>query len=466
VLAWRASAPDPLTDRPIRSMAVLPCADGDDGGYLCSVLAERLITSLSQVPGITVLAFQTVVPFAGDPRGAIGVGKELGVDAVLTALVRGQPDALSVTVEVTDVRSGVHVWGSLFRSPSSDAVGMQDEIALDVAENLQLRLSSTDRERLRIIQTYQQAEYHWRDRAASSLEKAIGLFTEVIEADSAFARAYVGLANAYTLLHYYGDLKPWDSYPRARIAVERALALDESLADGHANLGLVKRDYDRDWEGAEREFQRALQLDPGSADALQWYAELLTMVGRFDEAVQRIEAAQRAKPNDLTIRAVHGWTLMSAGRFEEARRELDVTLAMDQDSELAHWFMGQLEFAEGDYVAAVEALEFAAAISGRLSRRVADLAAASALAGRQDRALELLGELERRSSGGEYVSRYDFAIVRTGLGEKDRAFRELEAALEERTWQVVYMGIDPMLAPLHGDPRFGRLLVRAGLPGR
>jgi serine/threonine-protein kinase len=157
---------------------------------------------------------------------------------------------------------------------------------------------------------------------------------------------------------------------------------------------------------------------------------------------------------------------MSAGRFDEARRELEMTIAMDQDFQLSHWFLGQLDFAQGDYVAAVEALEIATAMSGRLSRRVADLAAASAFAGRQDRALELLGELERRSAGGEYVSRYDFAIVRAGLGELDRAFRELEAALEERTWQVVNMGIDPMLAPLHADPRFGRLLVRAGLPGR
>ncbi|NJD17969.1 MAG: tetratricopeptide repeat protein [Gemmatimonadetes bacterium] len=467
--AWRALAPDPLTDRPIRSMAVLPCADGrgEAGrGYLCSLLAERIITSLSQVPGLTVLAYQTVAPFAGDPRGAIAVGEELGVDAVLTAQVRAQPAAQRVTVEVTDVRSGIHVWGSLFRSPAPDVGGMQDEIALDVAENLQLRLSSTDRERLRIIQTYQQAEYYWRVRTAGSLEKAIGLFTEVIEADSTFARAYVGLANAYTLLHYYGDLKPSDSYPRARVAIERARALDESLADGHANLGLVMRDYDRDWKGAEREFQRALQLDPGSADALQWYAELLTMVGRFDEAEQRILAARRARPNDLAVQAVHGWVLMSAGRFDEARRELEATIAKDPAFQLSHWFLGQLEFAQGDYAAAVGALDSATALTGRQSRRVADLAAASAFAGRQDRALELLGELERRSAGGEYVSRYDFAIVRAGLGQKDRAFRELEEALEERTWQVVNMGIDPMLAPLRSDPRFGRLLVRAGLPGR
>ncbi|HSW31814.1 MAG TPA: protein kinase [Longimicrobiales bacterium] len=466
VVGWRALAPGPLANRPIRSMAVLPCADSEGEGYLCSLLAERLIASLSQVPGLTVLAFQAVAPYAGDGRGAMRVGADLGVDAVLTTQVREQPDELNVTVEVTDVRSGVHVWGNLFRRAAADAQGMPQEIALDVAENLQLRLSSTDRERLRILQTYQQAQYYWGGRTSTGLEKAIGLFTEVIEADSAFAPAWVGLASAYTLLHYYGSLPPSESYPRAREAAERALELDEELADAHASLGLVKRDYDRDWEGAEREFQRALQLDPGSASALQWYAELLAMVGRFDEAEARIVEAQRVAPLSLAVRAVHGWVLMSAGRFDEARRELEMTIAMDQGFQLSHWFMGQLDFAQGDYVAAVEALETATAMSGRLSRRVADLAAASAFAGRQERALELLGELERRSAGGEYVSRYDFAIVRAGLGERDRAFRELEAALEERTWQVVNMGIDPMLAPLRADSRFGRLLVRAGLPGR
>jgi len=467
VVGWRLLGPGTLADRPIRSVAVLPCADPQEGAgseYICGLLAERIITSLSQVPGLTVLAFQTVAPYAGDRRGAIRVGTELGVDAVLTAQVREQPDALSVTVEVTDVRSGVHVWGNLFRSPAAEAGGMPEVIALDVAENLQLRLSATDRERLRIIQTYQQAQYYWSDRTASSLEKAIGLFTEVIEADSSFARAYVGLASAYTLLHYYGNLEPAESYPRARAAAERALALDEGLADGHAILGLVKRDYDRDWDGAEREFQRALQLDPESASALQWYAELLAMVGRFPEAEVRIGEAQRVAPLSLAVRAVHGWVLMSAGRFDEARRELEMTIAMDRDFQLSHWFLGQLDFAQGDYTSAVEALEIATAMSGRLSRRVADLASASAAAGRQDRALELLGELERRSTAGEYVSRYDFAIVYTGLGNHQRALRDLEGALEERTWQVVNMGIDPMLNPLRDDARFAALLARAGLP--
>lgn len=462
---WRAFGPG-AAERPIASMAVLPCAEQEEGvgtEYLCSLLAERIITSLSQVPGLTVLSFQAVEPYAGDERGAMRVGSDLGVDAVLTAQVRKQADDLNVTVEVTDVRSGVHVWGDIFRSAASEGQALPEEIALDVAENLQLRLSATDRTRLRIFQTYQQAQYYWNDRTAAGLQKAIGLFTEVIEADSSFAGAYVGLASAYTLLHYYGNLSPADAYPRARVAAERALELDESLADAHANLGLVKRDYDRDWEGAEREFQRALQLDPRSVTALQWYAELLAMTGRFAEAEVRIRQAQEAAPLSLAVRAVHGWELTAAGRYEEARRELENTVAMDQDFQLSHWFLGQLAFARHDYEAAVSAFEIAVAMSGRQSRRVADLAAAHALAGRPDRARELLDELERRRTAGEYVSRYDLAIVFSGLGERERAFRELEAALEERTWQVVNMGIDPMLDPLRSAPRFDQLLLRAGL---
>jgi TolB-like protein len=465
VVAWRLLAPSPLVDRPIHTMAVLPCSDQQAAGteYLCSLIAERIITSLSQVPGLTVKSFQAVEPYVGDSRGAIKVGSDLGVDAVLTAQVRKEANALNAFVEVTDVRSGFHVWSSLFRSSAEEAQGLPEKIALATAQALQLRLSATDQARLRVLQTYQSAQYYWNDRTASSLRKAISLFKEVIQEDSTFARAYVGLASAYTLLHYYGDLSPAESYPRARAAAEKALQLDEGLADAHANLGLVKRDYDRDWEGAEREFQRALQLDPKSATALQWYAELLTMTGRFGEAETRIREAQDAAPLSLAVRAVHGWILTSAGRFSQARAVLDSTIAMDQDFELSHWFLGQLDFAQRDYTAAVKAFEVSAAMSGRLSRRVADLASADAFAGHKNRARALLNELEQRRQAGQYVSDYDMAIVLAGLGERDRAFKELESALDERTWEVADMAVDPMLIPLRSDPRFKQLLMRAGL---
>ncbi len=465
-VGWFALARYGGGDRPVHSMAVLPCSDrehGSDTEYLCSLAAERMISSLSQVPGLTVLGLPAVQRYVGDRRGAIAVGADLGVDAVLTTHIQQQGSLLSVMVEVTLVRNGVHLWGNVFRSPAAEAPGMPEEIALDVAENLQLRLSATDRARLRVLQTYQQAQYYTNDRTAASLRKAIALFDQVIRADSGFARAYVGLAGAYTLLHYYGDLPPGASYPRARAAAQRALELDENQADAHANLGLVKRDYDRDWVGAEKEFQRALELDPHSATALQWYAELLTMTGRFDEAEAKISEAQQVAPLSLTIRAVHGWVLMSAGRPEDARQQLDSAIAMNGDFQLSYWFLGQLAYARGDYGSAEKAFQTAAAKSGRPSRQLADLASAVASSGNRDEARALLGELEQRRKSGEYVSSYDMAIVRAGLGDRNGAFQELDSALKERTWEVANIAVDPMLRPLHADPRFRQVLMRAGL---
>lgn len=457
----------PLTDRPVQSIAVLPCEQADagaGGAYLCDLIAERVIASLSQVPGFTVLSFQAVEPFAGDARGAIRVGQELGVDAVLTAQVREQGDELNVTVEVTDVRTGVHLWGGLFQSPAAEAQSLHEEIAEDVTENLQLRLSARDRARLRVVQTYQQAQYYWDARTATSLEKAIALFNEVIEADSAFARAYVGLASSYILLHYYGSLSPEESYPRARMAAERALELDESLADAHASLGLVNRDFDRDWAGAEREFRRALQLDPRSTSALQWYAELLAVVERFDEAEARILEAEASSRLSLTVRAVHGWILTGAGRYQDAEAQLQATLELDRDFPLTHWFLGQLRYATGDFSGAVQALERASQLSGGASRMRADLASALARAGDAERARQLLDELHDPTDPMASVSGYESAIVHVGLGNTERALAELEASLDERTWQVVNMGVDPMLGPLRTHPRFEALLRRVGLP--
>jgi len=465
LLAWRLSGPSP--PGPLQSMAVLPCADHQDEAvgtvYLCDVLAERVIAALSQIPGLTVKSFQAVEAYGGDDRGALKLGDILGVDAVLTTQLRTQGPNLNVSVEVTDVRTGAYVWGSYYQSPTSQAMELPERIANDAAESLQLRLSSTERERLRIVQTYQQAQYNWSERTATSLEKAISLFNEVIESDSTFARAYVGLASSYILLHYYGSLTPAEAYPRARAAAEKALALDESLADAHASLGLELRDYERDWEGAEREFQRALQLDPSSVTAHQWYAELLAMQRRFAEAEEQILDAERVSSLNLAVRAVHGWILTCAGRTQDAREVLESTVARKPDDSLANWFLGQFLFSIGDYDRAAEVLEYAMVLSGRSSRRVADYAAALAMGGHRAQARDLLAELERQSGTGSNVSRYEYAIVYGALGEKDRAFRELEAALDERTWQVVNMGVDPMLGPLRDDPRFPALLRRVGL---
>lgn len=452
----------------IESMAVLPCShkQGEaDIDYLCDVFSESLIASLSQIPGLMVKSFQIVESYKHSPMNVLEVGRELDVEAVMTAEVDEQPEALYFAVEITDVESGAHIWGKRFESPATGVRGFHEAIALDVTEDLQLVLSEREKRRFRVNNTYMQARYYWERRTAESLERAITLFEEVIREDSQFASAYAGLAISYVLLPYYSGYSPAESYPKARAAAEQALRLDESLEDAYASLGLVMRDYERDWMGAEREFMRAIELDPGYWLALQWYAEYLAMVGRFEEAEAQIRKAEQAKPLSLTTRAVHGWILLCAGRIEEARLQLEATLDMDRDFPVTHWFLGQLYVQEGQFNAAIETLQEAVRLSGGASRMVADLGSAYALYGDTTNALVQLDLLRSIEKQGSSVSRYEYAVVYAGLGDNDQAIEELEAALEDRTWQVVNMNIDPMLYPLRGDPRFPDLVRSMGLPG-
>jgi serine/threonine protein kinase/tetratricopeptide (TPR) repeat protein len=452
----------------IQSIAVLPCSSQSgeaDIEYLCDVFGESLIASMSQIPGLVVMSFPIVEPYKGSDMSVLDIGRQLNVDAVVTTQVDEQIEALEFAVRVTDVRNGAHIWSDRITSPIAQIQGLHEAIALDVAENLQMRLSGRQREHLRVYNTYQRALYFWNKRTSESLARAITLFEDVIREEPEFAPAHAGLASAYVVLPYYGGL-PGEAYPRARRAAEEALRLDEGLADAHASLGLVKRDFERDWLGAEREFRRAIELDSASGSALQWYAEFLAMVSRFDEAEAWIRQAQQVSPLSLTARAVHGWILLCAGRTDEALRQLGATLDMDPDFSVTHWFLGQLHVQRRDYDAAVEALEEASRLSGGASRMVADLGSAYALRGDRDRARALLDRLRELSSQGVHVSRYEYSVVHAGLGEFDQAIRELEAALEERTWQVVNMNIDPMLRPVRDDPRYPGLVRRMGLPGR
>lgn len=458
-----------LGSQQIRSIAVLPCASGRQAAaenLICTVVGENLIESLSRIPGLTPLSTMAVEPYATSDRTPLDVGRALRVDAVLTTRVTLQDSTVHVSIEVANVRTGAHVLGLPFDRARSEIQVLHRAIALAVADSLRFRLSPVDRSKLELFGLYQQAQGYWNDRTSQSLMRAIGLYEQIIGRDGTFARAWSGLALSYAVLPIYVDTAPAVAYPKAKAAAEAALHLDQNLADPHAALGLVRRDYDRDWAGAEREFRRAIELDPNSGTALQWYAELLAQTGRFDEAEARIQAALRvtSAAASIPIRAVYGWILACAGRAAQADSQFDATIEMAPQHPLAHWFLGQLRASRGQYAAAIAELEKAVQLSDSSSAMLTSLASAYGLRGDRTRALGILTRLRAISGDGVRVSRYEYGVIYTGLGDKDAAFRELAAALEERNWQVTNMRADPMLRSLRSDPRFRALLQRAGLP--
>ena len=452
----------------VKSIAVLPFQSMDGNAnteWLCTSITQDVINNLSQIsePSLLVKSYITVAPFKGQ-QDFLKTGHDLNVDAVLTAILERRGQDLQFRIELTDVRTGAQIWGGRIPCAAADLGNMPESIAQNVTGNLRLVLSAKDRERLKINGYYLSAQYQWNLRTDEGLRKAIQLYEDIIKLDPRYAAAYAGLANCYALLNYYSGSEPGDSYPKARQAANEALKLDNNIAEAHAALGLIMRDYDRDWLGADREFRRAIELDPKLGTARQWYAEYLTCVGRFDEAIGEIRAAQNLSPHSLAIRAVQGWILLCAGRSEEAIAQLQTTSDMNPQFALAHWFLGQSYASRGEYKRAAAELEKAIDPSGGGSRMKADLASVYGLEGKRAQALTILEEFDALSRQRRYISQYELAVVYTGLGMFDKAFQALDNALEERAWHSVTLKVDPMLRPLRSDSRYAKALLRLGLP--
>jgi len=293
---------------------------------------------------------------------------------------------------------------------------------------------------------------------------AIDLFNQVIAKDPHHAQAYAGLANSYNLLSYYGGMPAELSYPKSREAARRALEMNEGLAEAHAALAVVYRDFDRNWEDAEREFVRAIQLDPNYGSAHQWYAEYLTALGRFDEALVHIKMAEDAAPLSLIIRTIHAWIYLEAGHAERAISLFEDTIAMDPEFPVSHWILGQACCITGDYQRAIDELELAISLSGDNSHVLADLGYVNARAGHRSEALEIRGELTKAERRGDLVSYYGLAKLDSGLGDPDAAFACLSRSLEKREMELIYLRVDPLMDPIRSDPRFDDLVRRIGLP--
>jgi DNA-binding SARP family transcriptional activator/Flp pilus assembly protein TadD len=456
---------------PVNSLAVLPLVNsgGDQNtDYLCGI-SENIIYSLSQLSGLRVMACSTVCRYKGrevDPRE---VGRELGVQAVVTGRVLQAGGALVVNTELVDARTGEQIWGEQYRRKSSDIFALQEEISRDISEKLRLRLTREERARLARRHTentdayhaYLKGRYFWNKRTTGGLKKGAECFRRAIDLDPGYALAYAGLSDSYTNLVTWEALHPREGLAKARAAAESALRIDETLADAHASLAHALL-HSWEWEKSGEEFGQAVALNPSYAPAHSWRSEYLAATGNFDEALRAAERACRLDPLSLFISGDIGWVLYLAGRCDEAVEQYRKTLEMEPNFFLARHQLGLTYARKGMYAEAVEELEKAVALTGKSPVSGLLVGPTYALAGRRREALAVLAGL-RELSGRRYFSPYRVSVVHACLGDKEQALEWLARSYEEGDAWLIWLKADPLLEGLRSDPRFRDLLRRVGL---
>src|SRR5713226_8847351 len=458
----------------IDSVAVLPFVNvsaDPQTEYLSDGITESVINNLSQLRSLRVMARSTVFRYKGKEADPQKVGQDLHVGAVLTGRLKERGDTLVIQAELVDVSKGTQLWGEQYNRKLADILAVQEEISREISEKLRLRLTGEEKtrmakrptENIEAYQLYLKGRYYWNKRTEEGFRRAIVYFSEATEKDPNYALAHAGLADSYIVLGYFSLLPAKEAYAKAREAATRALELDETLGEAHNALATAKADYDWDWPGAEREFRRAIELNPGYAITHQWYGRMLSELGRHEEALAEIKRAQQLDPLSLIINAVSGRILLYAGRDDLAIEQLRKTLEIDPNFAHAHQFLGYAYVRKGMFGEAIAEFQRAITLSPNFTQYQAGLGHAYARAGKSAEARKLLSELKEHSKR-RYVSWCDFAAIYAGLGEKDQAFACLERAYAQRDARLVELKVDARLDPLRADPRFKDLLRRVGLP--
>ncbi|HEV3470665.1 MAG TPA: protein kinase, partial [Pyrinomonadaceae bacterium] len=455
----------------IDAIAVLPFANvgGDpEAEYLCDGITESLINSLSPAPGLKVMSRNSVFRYKGRDVEPARVARELGVGAVLTGAVAQRGEDLTVSVELIDGHDSTQLWGEKYNRKLSDVLAVQEEIARAIAARLRSRLrggaAPADPKRYTsdnaAYQDYLRGRYFWNKRTEEGFRKAVSYFNAAIERDPSYALAYAGLADTYSLMSDYSIVPPREAMPKARAAAQRALALDNTLAEAHTSLAFVRMAYDWQWEEAGRDFERALELNPNYATAHQWYASYLVQVGRFGEALSEIKRAQELDPLAPIISANAGLYLYYARQYDRAIEQLRKTIEVDERFGVAHLYLGYVYLQQpGRAEEAVEEFLRARELMGEDPETIAALGHAYAVAGRRAVAQKVLEELRERSARA-YVSPYFMAVVYAGLGDHERAFEWLEKSYADRHPGMILLKSDPRFDALRRDPRLSNLIRR------
>lgn len=456
----------------IQSLAVLPFANTSadpNAEYLSDGITESLINNLSQLPELRVMARSAVFRYKGREVDPHDVGRELNVRAVLAGRVLYLGNKLIIRAELIDVSEGSQIWGEQYDREPLDIIAVQEEISREISEKLRLRLTSQQKkllikrhtENTEAYHAYLKGRYYWNKRTEEGFKKGIEYFRQAIKEDPNHALAYAGLADCYNLLNSYGVLPPNESAPIIKAMTEQALQIDDMLAEAHASLGHVKMMHDWDWPGAEGEFRRAIELNPNYATAHHWYALYLRAMGQFEESLEEIRQAQRLDPLSLIINTVIATHFFYSRQYDKAIEQCCETLELNPNFHVAYCVIGGAYTQQGMYREAIADLQKAISLSPG-PEGLTLLGYTHAVAGHRAEARKVLNGLKKLSQR-RYVEPASIALIYTGLGEREQAFKWLRRAYEHRNELLVMLKVDPRLDALRSDPRFTKLLRRVGL---
>ena len=456
----------------IRSLAVLPLeslSSDPSQEYFADGMTDELITDLGQISALRVISRTSIMQYKGVRKPLPQIARELNVDAVIEGTVLRSGDQVRITAQLIRASDDRHLWSHSYEGELRDALGLQNKVASAIVAEIQINLNPKEQIALtnekavnpEAYEAYLKGRYFWNKRTADGLRKGIDYFNQAIEKDSTYGRAYTGLADSYALLGdwEYGGMAPKEAFPKAEAAATKALQLDDTLSEAHTSLAFCLDLYDWNWDSAEAEFKRAIELNPGYATAHHWYSWHLAVLGRKDEAIAEMRRAANLDPLSLIISADLAEVLLVGRQNEQSIQQSLSTIALDPAFAVAHYQLGQAYVQNQMYSDAMVEFQKAIALSGANTAFSSNLAYVYALAGRKGEAEKILNDQMNREHGVSNSAQ--IALIYVGLGKNDQAMTWLERAYEDRFNPSILAR--PSFDPLRSDKRFQDLMHRIGL---
>lgn len=450
----------------IQSLAVLPLKNlsgNQEQEYFADGMTEAMIAQLAKIRALKIISRTSVMQYKDSTKPLRSIGEELQVDAVIEGSVLQSGGRVRITAQLFDARTDQNLWAETYERDISNVLALQGEIATDITKQIRIEITSEEQSRLASNETlsaegyeaYLKGRYFWNKRTTNGMKKAVEYFQKTLDLDPTYAPAYVGLADCYIVQSgKLLGLPGREAYARAKTAITRALEINDTLAEAHTSLGSITGEYDHDWQAAEKEYLRAIELNPNYATAHQWYSDFLVINGRPQEALVQARRALELDPLSLVIHTTVGVRLYALGNYDQAVQHFKKTLEMDTNFLGAYFFLGRTYLQLGKYKEAEESFQNVGA--------TAYIGYTYAASGRKEEARRILRDLADQSVE-QYVNPFDLTILHIGLGDVDGAFKWLDKAYADNMEEVLFLKMDPLVDPLRSDARFSDLLKRLNL---